>query len=59
MPRCKKCSEKWVERNGRYGPFFACPNSRPADKHGSCRAPFDLYRDPEAEEPAQLQRSYA
>lgn len=34
---CKRCLATMVARNGRYGNFWACPNSRKGDNHGTMK----------------------
>jgi len=36
---CAKCKAGLVTRQGRFGPFLACPNSRPGDNHGTASVP--------------------
>ena len=33
--RCFICGAEKVVRLGKYGPFWACPNSRPGNSHGT------------------------
>lgn len=32
---CPVCGENFTERQGKFGTFFCCPNSRPGDNHGT------------------------
>lgn len=34
-PACLRCGARLVRREGRHGPFAACPASHPGDNHGT------------------------
>ena len=40
MGICIRCKATLMERVGKYGPFYYCPNSTPTDSHPTFKKPY-------------------